>query len=275
MGRLKEAYKDAYKNKAYEIGLDARLMLAAEELPSGIKALEVGLGNGTFSREIHKIKKNIELYGIDVSESAVKSCQSYLVEGCVRDLSNEQLPWDDDFFDSVISLEVFEHLQNPYKALSEIQRVLKPGGKLILSVPNRLGGHLMLYPGLEKPKNLRLFLMQNYFYVEKIKPFGILWHTDNLGQYISQRFKNPLLVRICVFIVGSSLKLIQIILSLIKLKGYWTYWCYTFVSVNRKNEMDAPLWQKQIEQTTNQENYPGWYHPYYHKRPRKRLKLNR
>jgi len=53
------------------------------------------------------------------------------------------------------------------------------------------------------------------------------------------------------------------------IKGYWTYWCYTFVSVNRKQEMDIPLWQRQVEQTTSQKKYPGWYHPYWHKMPKK------
>jgi len=206
MSRLKEAYKDAYNNKTSSSEIDARMLLAVEELEPGTKVLEVGLGSGGFSKGISSFI-DIDLYGVDVSQSAIDSCKDYLVEGFVRDLSNENLPWQNNYFHSVICLEVFEHLQNPYKALSEIQRVLMPGGKLILSLPNSIGGHLMIYPGLERPKNFRLFLRQNYFYVRKIKPFGVLWHMDNIGQLISQRFKNPFMGKVAAFIAEKSLML--------------------------------------------------------------------
>ena len=75
--------------------------------------------------------------------------------------------------------------------------------------------------------------------------------------------------KVAAFIAEKSLMLIQIIISFVMIKGYWTYWCYTFVSVNRKQEMDIPLWQRQVEQTTSQKKYPGWYHPYWHKMPKK------
>lgn len=46
------------------------------------------------------------------------------------------LPYSDEFFDTVYMGELIEHLGNPLHALSEIYRVLKPGGVLILDTPN-------------------------------------------------------------------------------------------------------------------------------------------
>lgn len=49
----------------------------------------------------------------------------------------ERMPFDSDTFDGVLLNEVLEHVQDEHEALSEIQRVLKPGGVLALYSPNR------------------------------------------------------------------------------------------------------------------------------------------
>ncbi len=51
--------------------------------------------------------------------------------------AGEKLPFPDDYFDLVLSHEVLEHVQDDQQAINEILRVLKPGGRLILFVPNR------------------------------------------------------------------------------------------------------------------------------------------
>lgn len=49
--------------------------------------------------------------------------------------AGEELPFNDNTFDAVISYAVLEHVQDPFKCASEIARVLKPGGRLLCSVP--------------------------------------------------------------------------------------------------------------------------------------------
>jgi SAM-dependent methyltransferase len=51
--------------------------------------------------------------------------------------AGEKLPFPSDYFDLVLSHEVLEHVQDDQQAVNEIIRVLKPGGRLILFVPNR------------------------------------------------------------------------------------------------------------------------------------------
>jgi len=77
------------------------------------------------------------------------------------------LPFDDETFDVVFSTEAIEHTAQPLAASSELYRVLKPGGRLVLSTPNlawlwavRLSNRLGLrpYDGLENfvaPRALR------------------------------------------------------------------------------------------------------------------------
>lgn len=53
----------------------------------------------------------------------------------------QHMPMQDRSFDSAVCIEVLEHVPNPEKALREILRVLKPGGKLVFSVPHFLYLH--------------------------------------------------------------------------------------------------------------------------------------
>jgi len=51
---------------------------------------------------------------------------------------NGKLPFDDRSFDYVTCLEGLEHIENPQQAMREFSRLLRPGGHLIVSVPNIL-----------------------------------------------------------------------------------------------------------------------------------------
>jgi SAM-dependent methyltransferase len=53
----------------------------------------------------------------------------------VADVSNLDGLFADNTFDAVFMLEVLEHVKNPRKAMSEVLRILKPGGVLVLSTP--------------------------------------------------------------------------------------------------------------------------------------------
>jgi len=78
------------------------------------------------------------------------------IEAIKCDIEKESLPFEDDRFDDVLLLEVFEHLRiNPISTLREINRVTAEGGKLILSTPNLYSVYklttYLLGEGLEHP----------------------------------------------------------------------------------------------------------------------------
>ena len=58
---------------------------------------------------------------------------------------NDGLPFDDDYFDFIIISEVLEHLNEPYKLMAEIKRVLKDGGYLYITTPFIFGLHSLPY----------------------------------------------------------------------------------------------------------------------------------
>lgn len=141
------------------------------ETPKGLRTLEIGFGQGELVRYL--LENNNRVYGVDVglasTEGAIqdgfidKACLLYL------DASRERLPFIDNFFDMTFMLETIEHLSSPIHAVFEIKRVLKHGGKFIISFPPyehadyKSGSHAHVYPGFLAREPFERFMMQLYF----------------------------------------------------------------------------------------------------------------
>jgi 2-polyprenyl-3-methyl-5-hydroxy-6-metoxy-1,4-benzoquinol methylase len=96
-----------------------------------LKVLDVGCGSGFFMIMLGEI-----VTGLD-KEDNVKVCKKRGVSSVFSvDIEKEPFPFNDESFDVVTFLEVLEHLKYPKQTLSEIFRVLKPKGVIILSTPN-------------------------------------------------------------------------------------------------------------------------------------------
>jgi len=99
--------------------------------------LETGCGAGYGSRMLSERARSV--VAIDYSPAALDYARSrygapnlkYLLMNCHR------LGFAAGSFDLVVSFEVFEHLEEPQDYLSECRRVLRPGGRLVVSTPNR------------------------------------------------------------------------------------------------------------------------------------------
>jgi len=100
----------------------------------GLDVLDVGCGDGSRYGEA-LVRGGIVLHGIDVSQVAVDEARTRGVQA-VRGGLEERLPFDDGRFDAAICLEVLEHLVDPEFAAREIHRILRPGGSVLVSVPN-------------------------------------------------------------------------------------------------------------------------------------------
>ena len=97
--------------------------------------LDVGCHSGTFTEDILKKIKTKEVYGIDISPSAIALAKKRIPHGHFEVSDAAKLPFKDNFFEAVFCLEVLEHVDNPQEVLNEIKRVLKVNGYVVLLVP--------------------------------------------------------------------------------------------------------------------------------------------
>ncbi len=110
------------------------------------RILEIGCGRGGFAIFFHEKyeDKFKEYLAADFSDSAIAMGKEYAHNQNLKNIQFElqdiqNIKHDDNSFDIVISFETVEHVPNCRKAINELFRVLKPGGKLILTTPNYMG----------------------------------------------------------------------------------------------------------------------------------------
>jgi len=106
---------------------------------SGNKVLEIGCDSGLFSLIFKKTFKNIEHLAVEVDQEKIDVAVSRNINVVKVNVETEKLPFDNDYFDIVLFTEVIEHLSNPLFVLSEIRRVTKQNGNVIISTPNAVG----------------------------------------------------------------------------------------------------------------------------------------
>lgn len=111
-------------------GLKAAFLI--EHAPERGKVLEVGCGGGKMLRTLAKNRPELSLFGCDVREPQVPPDA---FEFRRIDAETGRLPYDDGAMDAVLFMDVLEHVPRPHQTISEAERILAPGGKLIAFVP--------------------------------------------------------------------------------------------------------------------------------------------
>jgi len=160
----------------------------------GLDLLDVGCGSGTLLGLLER--RGFRTAGVDFSEQAARVAQE---ENGVRVFvgSLEQARFPDASFDIVTLFHVMEHVTNPRAVLSEVLRILKPEGTMILQVPNISSWQFKAFGakwyGLDIPrhvidysKNAMLKLIEDSGFVpRRLKHFNL---RDNAPALVSSVF---------------------------------------------------------------------------------------
>src|SRR3954470_10725675 len=108
--------------------LDA--VLDGVRLPAGARVLDAGCGSG---RTLDELARLGEAHGMELNPAGVAAARRRGHE--VRQGRVEAIPYEDASFDLVTCLDVIEHTDDDVVALSDLRRVTRPGGRLVVSVP--------------------------------------------------------------------------------------------------------------------------------------------
>lgn len=129
---------------------------SAEIVKNG-RILDVGCGSGQFLVQAKKMgmkPSGVEPGGFD--EKFAKSNKLNIYNGALK-----QAKFQNDYFDVITVNHALEHVNAPMETLVELKRILKPGGKLIIGVPNKDSLNYSLFKkywtGLDSPRHLFTF----------------------------------------------------------------------------------------------------------------------
>ncbi|MBF6625027.1 class I SAM-dependent methyltransferase [Aerococcaceae bacterium zg-BR9] len=136
----KEEYNNIYSRSERAKNIIAYFIEKGVFFGSNTKVLEAGCGDGAILFELLQLFK-IEGHGIDFSAVALDTARKNMALNNkyfnleLSDVRN--LPYENDYFDRILSLGVIEHFESPTESLKEMYRTLAPGGILILMTPNK------------------------------------------------------------------------------------------------------------------------------------------
>jgi methionine biosynthesis protein MetW len=124
----------------------------------GRRVLDLGCRDGALTQAY---AAGNEVVGVDADREALAEAERRGIETHWADL-DQSLEFEDGSFDVVVAGELLEHLRDPKGLVAEIQRVLRPGGTFVASVPNayRLKGRLRFLFGRapeSDPTHLQMF----------------------------------------------------------------------------------------------------------------------
>ena len=109
----------------------------ALKMVSGVDVLDIGCNVGMFASLLAEHGHNV--VGVELNSELVDICRRRFADHPRLDfrvIGHESLELEDNSFDCVVIIEVLEHVREPWNLFKEIKRVLRPGGALVLSVPN-------------------------------------------------------------------------------------------------------------------------------------------
>lgn len=120
----------------WRAGQERRLQMIVlwGNLSSTANVLVDGIGVGMYASQIRR-RYTPYVEGFDIEPERVREACEDTPHAVVA--AAESLPYPDDKFDTVLSHEVLEHVADDVQAAREIVRVLKPGGRAVIFVPNR------------------------------------------------------------------------------------------------------------------------------------------
>ena len=113
---------------------------ALEGAPAGGALVDLGCADGSRTLDFAAQARAGSTYGVEVTPAHARAARARGVDVVEADL-NGRLPFDDARFDIVVSNQVIEHLADTDRFVSEIRRILRPGGLAVTSTENLASWH--------------------------------------------------------------------------------------------------------------------------------------
>lgn len=204
------------------------------EIKEGSTIFDIGGYDGFISYNLKKLFPKLNITTIDIDKAGLQEA----IERGLNALyaSALELPIKDNLVDVVICLDIIEHVQEDCRLIKEISRVLKKGGKVILSTPMQNG---ISFPLISKEKSK--IINKNWGHVRmgyELKELEILFKNDDLAIEKTLKYFN-LFTKLAYLFLLSSYPILnrvgRILYGLtVKLEPYIKYQAEAHIIIGKK-----------------------------------------
>ncbi|MDH3327718.1 MAG: class I SAM-dependent methyltransferase [Desulfobulbaceae bacterium] len=166
-----------------------RYRFAVSKLSPGMRVLDIACGAG-YGTELLR-KHGCEVVGADNDSNVLKTARRIWSENCFIEADALKLPFDSASNDAVVSFETIEHVKPGQQFLSEMYRVLRPGGLFICSTPNiRYTAHPPFHINEYKPGEFYALVQQKFNSAELYGQY--FKFSDRLGDFYRWHVENKI-----------------------------------------------------------------------------------
>ena len=123
-------------DKKWTFYVDATVRATMRRLPSDIgrRMLDVACGTGAFLQTVIAAYPKVRATGVDISPEMLAVARKRLPAGVELQMASaDALPFRDGSFDTLTTISAFHFFRTPNDVLNEMRRVLRPGGKLVVT----------------------------------------------------------------------------------------------------------------------------------------------
>lgn len=170
---------EAGKEERGNLEINLEFLAEANLLKANDKILEIGCGIGSVVFELSK--QGHDITGVDISREAIAYGLKKYDDIKLQVQAAEVLPYEDQSFDIVLSFDLFEHIAQIDRHVSEVSRVLRAGGYYLFQTPNKYSNVIFetltkkslkwrrAHPSLHTPGQLKRRLDKRGFDVRFVK----------------------------------------------------------------------------------------------------------
>lgn len=172
---------DKILSKVGDLNFKRRVLKVVEylQIDENDKVLDAGCGEGFYVMLFSELY-NCFVVGVDSDEKILNQARNWLKDKPGLELKQgniNKLDFPDNYFDKIVCSEVLEHIPDDRGAVKELFRVMKPGGTLAVTVPNKN------YPFMWDPLNKIREAMGLGHFNAKSEVFGGVWAYDHKRLY--------------------------------------------------------------------------------------------
>jgi ubiquinone/menaquinone biosynthesis C-methylase UbiE len=132
---LEQLHEESSRTHFLDVWTRRAMLARLGELPPACTVLDVGCSTGHLLEDLHRNVPHARLIGVDLVANGLRKAHATIPQARLLQADACALPLADGSVDAVVSANLLEHVPDDVRALAEIFRVLRPGGRAVVVIP--------------------------------------------------------------------------------------------------------------------------------------------